>query len=84
MAPNRYSQIIEKVFLARHRTGADRVPFLRRDIERAARQLGLQLPKNIGDLLYSFRFRSELPDYMNDGDLDLGSAYVGDRPAHFP
>ena len=37
------------------------VLFLREEIEIIARKISIKLPKNIGDILYSFRFRNELP-----------------------
>jgi hypothetical protein len=33
----------------------------RNDIEKCAAELGIRLPKNIGDLIYSFRYRTPLP-----------------------
>ena len=59
---NRYSQLIEVVFSKRYEKGLDRVAFERSDIIEAARQLALELPKNISDVLYSFRYRTELPE----------------------
>lgn len=59
---NRYSQIIERIFLTYHQAGMKEVMFERTDIERAANQLGINLPKNLGDVLYSFRYRTALPD----------------------
>jgi hypothetical protein len=59
---NRYEAIIASIFLSRHKEGAEKVPFTRDDIVNAARQLKIGLPKNLGDLIYSFRFRSEFPD----------------------
>lgn len=35
--------------------------FEREDIVKAAAELGIALPKNLGDLIYSFRYRTELP-----------------------
>lgn len=58
---NRYERIIERIFLNHYREGDQEVPFNRGDIERAANELGISLPKNLGDLLYSFRYRSALP-----------------------
>lgn len=58
---NRYEKLIEHVFLRHYQEGAREVPFTRIDIERAAEELGIRLPKNLGDLLYSFRYRSVLP-----------------------
>lgn len=62
MANNRYSQLVEKIFFDNYQEGARKVEFLRSDIESAAQVLGMVLPKNLGDVIYSFRFRTELPD----------------------
>lgn len=59
---NRYVQIIERAFLENYRKGAEEVSFERKDLERIAAELDVALPKNLGDLIYSFRFRVELPD----------------------
>lgn len=61
---NRYEQLIEHVFFDPpfgHRPGAAEVPFKREQLESAAVALGLKLPKNIGDILYAFRYRVPLP-----------------------
>lgn len=57
----RYAAIIEKIFVQGWRKGAKQVEFHRRDIETVAAELGVALPKNLGDLIYSFRFRRSLP-----------------------
>ena len=59
---NRYSALVEKVFQDRYSDGAREVEFAREDIEDAAKELDVRLPKNLGDVLYSFRFRVELPE----------------------
>lgn len=59
---NRYSQIIERIFFDYFQEGANEVLFERSDIERVAGQLGIPLPKNLGDVIYSFRYRYALPD----------------------
>ncbi len=59
---NRYAQIIERIFLSRHAEGIVRIPFARTDIVQVAQELGIELPKNLGDILYSFRFRVSLPE----------------------
>lgn len=61
-ALNRYGALIEKIFLDRYETGTTSLDFSREDIEDAAADLDIKLPKNLGDVLYSFRFRSALPD----------------------
>lgn len=60
--PNRYAQIIERIFLGAHKKGEQEVLFGRTDIENVAAELGIKLPKNIGDVIYSFRYRVALPD----------------------
>ena len=37
------------------------MPFERNDIATFASKLSIELPKNLGDLIYSFRYRTELP-----------------------
>lgn len=61
MAKNRYEEIVEAIFSEHYRKGANEVLFNREDIVKAARQLGIGLPKNLGDVVYSFRYRNELP-----------------------
>jgi hypothetical protein len=60
--PNRYRQLIECIFFQHFRPGDTEVTFDRAEIESAAETLGLVLPKNLGDILYSFRYRTPLPD----------------------
>ncbi|MBI2322154.1 MAG: endonuclease, partial [Chloroflexi bacterium] len=59
---NRYTQIIERIFLSRYEPGRREVTFEREEIEEAARELGIKLPKNLGDVVYSFRYRTVLPE----------------------
>ena len=59
---NRYGDILLRIFRANYVPGATQFEFVRTDLEAAARELGLVLPKNLGDLIYSFRFRAALPD----------------------
>ncbi|MBT9487868.1 MAG: endonuclease [Rubrivivax sp.] len=56
-----YGLLIERLFMDRWRKGQKTVEFQRTDIELAASALGVPLPKNLGDLIYSFRFRREMP-----------------------
>lgn len=65
-AKNRYTQIIESIFFKYHRNGATEVPFDRSDIVQSAEDLGIKLPKNLGDVLYSFRYRVELPTTITE------------------
>lgn len=59
---SRYSQMIEDIFLTNYKGGDSSVRFSREEIEQSASRLNLPLVKNIGDLIYTFRFRKDLPD----------------------
>ncbi|MFP3384283.1 MULTISPECIES: endonuclease [Tritonibacter] len=59
---NRYSALIEKIFVERYSEGATEFGFTREELEQAAQELAIKLPKNLGDVLYSFRFRNVLPE----------------------
>ena len=63
---NRYESLIEKIFFDRYQPGITEFSFLRKDLSEAANELEIKLPKNLGDLLYSFRFRTELPNSIVD------------------
>ena len=58
---SRYHALIESLFLDMYREGESAFEFARPEIEVKATDLGIVLPKNLGDLLYSFRYRSALP-----------------------
>ena len=63
---NRYSAIIGKIFFAHWKKGMKEFEFARSEIEDWAAKLDVKLPKNQGDLLYSFRFRAPLPQNVLD------------------
>jgi len=65
-AKNRYVRLIEKIFLSVYKPGAEEMDFHRQDIERFARELQIDLPKNLGDLIYSFRYRVPLPETIRN------------------
>lgn len=60
-AQNRYSAIIAKVFANHYGKEGASFEFTRDEFEGVASGLGITLPKNVGDLIYSFRYRNELP-----------------------
>ena len=55
-------RLIEKIFAERHRPGLQEVTFTRDDLISAAAALGAPRPKNLGDIVYSLRYRVPLPD----------------------
>ena len=58
---NRYTRLIEAIFLKHYQLGATAIAFERDEINQTAEELGMVLPKNLGDVLYSFRYRTQLP-----------------------
>lgn len=58
---NRYTAIIEKLFFSKYKKGMREVPFERDEMEKYSAKLNVKLPKNLGDLVYSFRYRALLP-----------------------
>lgn len=62
----RYARIIERVFHDNYKPRARSVPFTRKEFENAAKDLGIPPPANLGDVLYSFRYRNPLPKSILD------------------
>ena len=55
-------QIIEMIFLERFGSDSQEVSFTRDDLISAAEALGAPRPKNVGDIVYSLRYRVPLPE----------------------
>ncbi len=60
--PSRYERIIETVFFANYSPKKKRVPFGRQECVHASEKLGIDRIRNLGDIMYSFRFRRPLPE----------------------
>lgn len=62
---NRYRQLLEHIFFNRdfgaYKKGKTRIEFAREDLRSAAKALKIELPKNLGDVIYSIRYRMPLP-----------------------
>lgn len=62
---NRYKQLIERIFFGKSFGAYDgfqtQIPFEREDLIRAADELGIQLPRNLGDVVYAIRYRTQMP-----------------------
>jgi len=59
---NLYSQIIKEIFFLSYKKDITSFVFGRDEIAVASEKLGVDTPKNIGDLIYSFRYRNPLPE----------------------
>ena len=60
--PSRYQALIEKIFFDCYTEGATEFVFYRTEIKPAADFLGIELPANLGDVIYSVRFRTPFPE----------------------
>ncbi len=63
---SRYDSIIVHIFEARYEIGTDTVRFARDDMVQVANVLGIKPPKNLGDLIYTYRSRRSLPPEIRD------------------
>lgn len=59
--PNRYVEIVSEVFRRHYRKGAVKVAFEREEFAAIAEANGIKLPKNLGDAVYSFKYRVPMP-----------------------
>lgn len=58
---NRYKILIESIFFDHWSAGVKEFEFARNELKTKADELKIALPDNIGDIIYSFRFRTPLP-----------------------
>lgn len=58
----RYKAIIEDIFERFYEAGAEEFEFGREEIAIAAERVGVKAPKNLGDVIYTYRYRRMLPD----------------------
>jgi hypothetical protein len=57
---NRYFRMLVEIFQAHHDPALTQFEFDRDELSEAAARLGIKLPKNLGDVIYSFRYRTSL------------------------
>jgi hypothetical protein len=60
--PNRYTQLIDRIFRTHYHKGDTHVRFTRDELVTVSEQLGIERPRNLGDITYSFRYRANLPN----------------------
>ncbi|MDR3281307.1 MAG: hypothetical protein LBT23_12455 [Synergistaceae bacterium] len=63
---NRYAVLIKKVFFDHYCDGDIELDFTRDEFEATASNLGIGLPKNLGDVIYAFRYRVSLPEEIDN------------------
>lgn len=57
----KYDDIIKGIFFDRYAVGATSVRFERNDLTEKAHQSKIVVPKNLGDIIYSYKYRKRLP-----------------------
>jgi hypothetical protein len=72
---NRYDKLIEKVFLDHYQANSNEVYFDRDEFELAAKELKIKLPKNLGDIIYSYRYWNPLPETITKF-LEPGAEWI--------
>lgn len=58
----KYDSIIRSIFAEHYVDGATSITFEREELSEKAQALNIQTPKNLGDIVYSYKFRKNLPD----------------------
>ena len=62
---NRYKRLIEQIFFSEKFGAYDgsqtQIPFKREDLISSAAELGIELPRNLGDVVYAIRYRTPMP-----------------------
>lgn len=56
-----YSQIITAVFNRHYTAGLTEFTFEREELDNVCKEFGIKKPKNLGDVVYSYRYRKALP-----------------------
>ena len=59
---SKYDSIIKSIFTERYTSGVNSIVFERNVLEDKALSLGITPPKNLGDIVYSYKYRAHLPD----------------------
>ncbi len=57
-----YAAIISRLFFNGYKPSRKKIAFSREELVSVAAELGVALPKNLGDVMYSYRYRKALPD----------------------
>ncbi len=63
---SRYDAIIEKIFFDKYEKDMEVVLFERDEMVSVSAALDIKLPKNLGDVIYSYKYRSKLPKSISD------------------
>jgi len=80
----RYAQIIETVFRRHWQPGLTEFSFVRDELSSVCNELGIKIPKNLGDIVYTFRYRRPLPaSILETQPADRAWLILGDGDARY-
>lgn len=80
----RYAQIIERIFRQYWRPGRSEFVFERQELAQVCAELNIAPPKNLGDVVYTFRYRRKLPEFvLNTQPRGRGWLILGDGDARY-
>ncbi len=83
-AVSRYHQIIEAVFQRYWKKGKTEFVFARDELAQVCKELQIQVPKNLGDVIYTFRYRKSLPpSILATQPVDRGWLILGNGDARY-
>jgi hypothetical protein len=72
---NRYSALMASIFKSKFKKGMREVEFARAEFETFSKDLKIVLPLNLGDIVYSFRYRAALPNSIQ-GTAKKGECWI--------
>lgn len=58
----KYDDIIKTIFFDQYADGVTSIRFEREELAQKAQQLGFTVPKNLGDIVYTYKYRKSLPE----------------------
>jgi len=61
----RYASLVLEIFRSHYSAGKNSFEFKRTELESAAKNKGIDLPKNLGDIIYNLRYRQSLPQEIS-------------------
>ncbi|MDP8990739.1 MAG: hypothetical protein M3N41_11750 [Acidobacteriota bacterium] len=81
---SRYARIIEAVFQRYWKKGKTEFSFERDELIQVCQELSIDVPKNLGDIIYTFRYRKNLPkSILATQPFDRGWLILGDGDARY-
>jgi hypothetical protein len=78
---SRYSALLERIFMSKYKKGIPRIEFQRDELVTTAKKLGIELPKNLGDVIYSVRYRKRMPEAI-EATQPKGMEWIIDGVGH--